>query len=144
MALLFWRTNNDRSYDAVETSEGSFIVVGTSESDDVDVSQPHGDYDIWVVSLSASGQLVWEKSLGGSAYDAANAVILDEEENILVLGHSLSQDYDVSSPLGKADAWLAKLSPTGELLQEFTYGGTAFDLGQISCYTKKCLVVWLQ
>ena len=126
----FGGTNNDRSYDAVETSEGSFIVVGTSESDDVDISQPRGDYDIWVVKLSASGQLVWEKSLGGSAYDGANAVILDNEENILVLGHSLSQDYDVSSPLGKADAWLAKLNPMGELLQEFTYGGTAFDLGR--------------
>ena len=126
----FGGTNNDRSYDAVETSTGSFIVVGTSESYDVDISQPRGDYDVWVVKLSASGQLMWEKSLGGSAYDGANAVALDEEENILVLGHTLSQDQNISSPLGNADAWLAKLSPSGELLQEFTYGGTAFDLGR--------------
>ena len=126
----FGGTNNDRSYDAVETSDGSFIVVGTSESDDVDISQSRGDYDIWVVKLNSSGELLWEKSLGGSAYDGANAVVLDTEENILVLGHTLSQDQDISSPLGNADAWLTKLSPTGELLLEFTYGGTAFDAGR--------------
>ena len=70
----------------------SFIVVGTSESDDVDISDARGDYDVWVIKLNPEGQLLWEKSLGGSAYDGANAVVLDGNENIYILGHTLSQD----------------------------------------------------
>ena len=70
------------------------------------------------------------KSLGGSAYDGANAAAPDTEDNIFVFGHTLSQNVDISSPLGNADAWLAKLNGEGELLKEFTYGGTAFDLGK--------------
>ena len=126
----FGGSNNDRSYDAVETTQEDFILVGTSESNDVDISQARGDYDIWVVKINAAGQMMWEKSLGGSAYDGANAVALDTEDNIFVFGHTLSQNVDISSPLGNADAWLAKLNGEGELLQEFTYGGTAFDLGK--------------
>ena len=72
---------------------------------------------------------MWENHLW-SAYDGANAVALDTEDNIFVFGHTLSQNVDISSPLGNADAWLAKLNGEGELLQEFTYGGTAFDLGK--------------
>ena len=75
------------------------------------------------------------KITGGSAYDGATAVALDTEDNIFVFGHTLSQNVDISSPLGNADAWLAKLNGEGELLQEFTYGGTAFDLGKTSPLT---------
>ena len=53
---LQWRryfggTSNDRSYDAIETQDGNFVVVGSSESQDVDVSNPKGGYDIWVVKI---------------------------------------------------------------------------------------------
>lgn len=126
----FGGTNNDRSYDAVETSQGNYIVVGTSESNDVDISDARGDYDVWVIKLNPEGQLLWEKSLGGSAYDGANAVALDGNENIYILGHTLSQDADISSPIGNADIWLVKLNQGGELLHELTYGGTSFDLGR--------------
>ena len=119
----FGGTNNDRSYDAVETSQGNFIVVGTSESNDVDISDARGDYDVWVIKLNPEGQLLWEKSLGGSAYDGANAVALDVNENIYILGHTLSQDADISSPIGNADIWLVKLNQgvnyyTNSLMEE--------------------------
>ena len=55
---------------------------------------------------------------------------LDGNENIYILGHTLSQDADISSPIGNADIWLVKLNQGGELLHELTYGGTSFDLGR--------------
>lgn len=77
---LVWRryfggTSNDRSYDAIETKEGDFVLVGASESQDVDISDPRGSYDAWIVKLDASGDLIWEHSFGGSNYDGAQAII---------------------------------------------------------------------
>ena len=126
----FGGTNNDRSYDAVQTDEGDFIVVGTSESEDVDISNPHGGYDIWVIKLDPNGQLIWERSFGGSQYDSANAVILDQAQNIYVLGNTFSEDQDISSPLGHSDMWLLSLNQAGQLLSEQTFGGTDFDVGR--------------
>jgi hypothetical protein len=34
------------------TSDGGSVIVGTTESNDIDVSANHGDVDIWVVKLS--------------------------------------------------------------------------------------------
>ena len=126
----FGGTNNDRSYDAVQTDEGDFIVVGTSESEDVDISTPHGGYDIWVIKLDPNGQMIWERSFGGSQYDAANAVTLDQAQNIYVLGNTFSEDQDISSPLGQSDMWLLSLNQAGQLLSEQSFGGSAFDVGR--------------
>ena len=126
----FGGTNNDRSYDAIETSSGDFIVVGISESEDVDISNPHGGYDIWVIKLDQEGNLIWERSFGGSQYDAANAVTLDQGENIYVFGNTFSENQDVSSPLGQSDMWLISLNQNGDLITERSYGGSGFDMGR--------------
>ncbi len=138
---LLWRqyfggTNNDRSYDAIETAKGEFIVVGTSESEDVDISQPKGGYDIWVIKLDKNGRLIWERSYGGEQYDVANAVVLDQQDNIYILGNSFSEDQNVSSPSGSSDFWLLNISQAGNLLSEHSYGGTAFDLGRDLAFDK--------
>lgn len=43
-------TNTDTCYDAVETDDG-FILVGASDSDDVDIKNNKGSYDIWIVKI---------------------------------------------------------------------------------------------
>jgi len=126
----FGGTNNDRSYDAVQTATGDFIVVGTSESEDVDITSSHGGYDIWVIKLDQAGNLIWERSFGGSQYDAANAVQLDAAQNIYIFGNTFSQDQDISSPLGHSDMWLLSINQAGQLLREQSYGGTGFDMGR--------------
>ena len=67
---LEWRryfggTNNDRSYDALQTTDGNFLMVGVSESNDVDISNNKGSYDVWAVMINAEGEMLWEKSFGG-------------------------------------------------------------------------------
>lgn len=132
---LQWRkyfggTNNDRSYAAVEVTGQNYVLVGTSESTDVDIRSPRGGYDIWVVKLDNNGNLLWERSFGGSAADGANAVVYTGDETLVVLGNSFSNDQDISSPLGNSDFWLLTLDLNGTLIAERSYGGTAFDLGR--------------
>ncbi|MCB0466430.1 MAG: hypothetical protein KDC78_12275, partial [Aequorivita sp.] len=71
----FGGTNNDRSYDALETNDGGFLMTGTSESIDFDKTDPKGSYDYWAVRLTANGDLLWTKSFGGEEIDNSYASI---------------------------------------------------------------------
>ena len=126
----FGGTSNDRSYDSVELENGNFVLVGTSESTDVDVTDPRGSYDIWVVTVDTEGNLLWEKSLGGTQADGANAVLEVENGNIVVFGNSFSSDGDIGYSKGSSDFWITTLDSKGKLLSESSFGGSGFDLGR--------------
>ena len=132
---ILWRkyfggTNNDRSYDSVETSDGDFLIVGSSESNDIDISSPKGSYDIWVIKLSSNGDLLWERSYGGSKYETANSIIQSADKKIHILGSTLSNDKNISFQIGSSDFWLLTIDSDGNLLSEQTFGGSNFDKGK--------------
>ena len=132
---ILWRkyfggTNNDRSYDSVETSDGDFLIVGSSESNDIDISSPKGSYDIWVIKLSSNGDLLWERSFGGSKYETANSIIQSADKKIHILGSTLSNDKNISFQIGSSDFWLLTIDSDGNLLSEQTFGGSNFDKGK--------------
>jgi hypothetical protein len=124
----FGGTNNDRSYDALETDDGGFLLVGASESDDFDITDSRGSYDFWVVRVNADGDKLWTKSFGGSEIDVAYAVTKSADGNYILVGDTRSTDQDVSNPLGNADLWVVKFSDNnGAMIWEKTYGGTEFE-----------------
>ena len=139
---LLWRnyyggTNNDRSYDAILTSDGNYLLVGTSESQDVDISQPRGSYDIWVVKISNKGKLLWERSFGGSSYDRAASVIEHPLGNYIIVGQSLSSDGDIIQPKGNSDILLVELNNDGSQSLVKNLGGPTFDSGEDLMPTKQ-------
>jgi hypothetical protein len=125
----FGGTNNDRSYDAIQTLEGNFLLVGTSESDDVDIKNPKGSYDVWVVMVSSSGEMLWENSFGGSLADQASQVIQDAYGHFRIIGSTNSSDKDISLSKGASDVWLITLDPSGGLVGSYNFGGSEFDKG---------------
>ena len=129
---LLWRryfggTNNDRSFGAVEANDGGLVMIGASESDDFDISNPNGSYDVWVVKISAKGDLIWEKSFGGTGIDRAYDVVKTDEGAYVIVGETFSTDGDIFKNNGESDAWLIKVSDKGNLLWERTFGGSDFD-----------------
>ena len=129
---LEWRryyggSNNDRSYDAIETKNGDFILVGATESQDVDVSDPKGGYDFWVLKINRSGELLWERSIGGSGYDTAKAVVETSTGDYLIAGQTYSQDFDILDPKGSSDILFAWVSPEGVLKKTVTIGDRGFE-----------------
>ena len=132
---ILWRkyfggTNNDRSYDSIETADGDFIIVGSSESSDNDISSPKGSYDIWVIKLSSNGDFLWERSYGGSKYETANSIIQSSDKKIHILGSTLSDDKDISFQMGSSDVYLLTIDSDGNLLSGQTFGGSNFDMGK--------------
>ncbi len=113
-------TNRDRAIAISLTSDGGYIVVGESRSDDVDVSSNQGNFDVLVMKFSETGDLQWTQSYGGSGYDLANDVVMTPDGGYLVSGYTTSSDGDIGSSLGATDYWLLKLSSDGGLEWEKT------------------------
>jgi hypothetical protein len=112
------------------TVDGGFIVVGYTESNDGNVSINKGNSDYWIIKIDSVGNLLWEKSYGGSNGEVAYAVIQTNDLGYMVVGESTSNDGDVSSNYGGRDYWVVKLDSLGNLLWEKNYGGSGFDRGK--------------
>ncbi|MFD2725004.1 hypothetical protein [Hyunsoonleella rubra] len=123
-------TFTDTPYDAIQTADNGYIIVGLSDSDDVDISGNKGSYDFWIIKISETGTLIWEKSFGGTQIDEAWGIESTEDGNYLVVGDTRSNDIDVSNNNGGADIFLIKISPNGDLIWEKTFGGNSFDAGR--------------
>jgi len=115
---------------SVETDDNEFIIVGGSDSMDTDISSNIGSYDFWVVKISNTGAIVWEKSFGGDEIDEAWSITKSNDGNFIIAGDTRSNNVDVSNNIGAADLWLIKISTNGELLWEKSIGGTSFDVAR--------------
>lgn len=126
----FGGSNNDRCFTATETSDGSFLLFGYSESGDFDVTDTKGTYDYWMVKIGANGDKIFTKSYGGSEIDQGYGMCKAGSNDFMIVGDSRSVDQDVSNPKGNADLWLVKISGNGNVSWEKSLGGTQFDSGR--------------
>jgi len=118
------------------TADGGFIVTGMSSSRDGDVTGDHGNGDCWMVKLTASGAITWERSVGGVNPDVGNCVKTDRDGNYAVFGFSFSADADVAQNNRSGNAWLFKISTVGGMQWQRSFGGDLPDYGQQLMLTK--------
>lgn len=124
----FGGTNYDLANSIIQTSDGGYAVAGHSASNDGDVSGNHGFDDCWVVKLSSTGAIEWQKSLGGSNTETAYSIIQTSDGGYALAGWSGSNNGDVSGNHGIADYWVVKLSSTGTIQWQKSFGGSYNDL----------------
>ncbi len=127
---FFGGSNNDRSYDTIQTEDGSFLMIGSTESVDFDVTDSQGSYDFWVVKVNPEGTKLWQKSFGGTEIDIAYAIAPTGDGKYVVVGDSRSADGDISTSKGNADLWMIQIDGQGNLLWQKSLGGTGFDTGR--------------
>ncbi|WP_242117338.1 hypothetical protein [Aestuariivivens sediminicola] len=113
-----------------QTADNDYIIVGFSDSNDVDISNNQGSYDFWIIKISETGDLIWEHSFGGSEIDEAWGIIASGDGNYLIVGNTRSNDKNVTQNKGAADLWLIKINDDGNLLWKKCLGGSNFDQGQ--------------
>ncbi|MBL0128927.1 MAG: hypothetical protein IPP83_16070 [Flavobacteriales bacterium] len=51
------------------TADGGYVMVGQTQSNDLEVSGNHGGWDVWVVKFDADLGLQWQQCYGGSLHD---------------------------------------------------------------------------
>lgn len=103
-------SNWDRCYCVEPTQNGGYILTGTTTSYDGDLTEAFGGYDVWIIELTQTGEIIWQKSLGGTGNDKAYGVIQTTDEGFVICGESNSMTGDVSDNLGNEDFWIVKLS----------------------------------
>jgi len=125
---------------AVDSTGNAYVTGGTTSTDFPTLSpvQPAnaGSTDVFVAKLNPTGSaLLYSTYLGGSAFDRGNGIAVDGSGSPYVTGETNSIDFPTSNPVqpasgGLADAFVAKLNPTGSALVYSTYlGGTDDDVG---------------
>jgi hypothetical protein len=108
--------------DIQQTSDGGYIAVGRSLSSNGNISNYNGGVG-WVVKLSSTGTLQWEKSLGNNLYVGLESV--KEKSGGYVIAGSIYGDiygYPTSS-----NYWIIKINNSGTLIWEKTMGGSEID-----------------
>lgn len=119
----FWEVSN--------TNDGGFVFAGYTTSQDGDVSGNHGQGDAWIVKLNSSGDIQWQKCLGGTKMDLARSVIQTSDGGYIMAGYTYSNDGDITHHNGTtatADVWIVKLNNTGQIEWQKNYGGTSLDM----------------
>jgi hypothetical protein len=111
-----------------QVSDGGYIIAGWTLSNDDDVSGLHGSYDYWIIKISGSGDIQWQKCYGGSYWDEAHSIIQTSDGGYIFAGWSSSFNGDVTSNHGQADYWVVKIDPLGVIEWEKSYGGSYEDI----------------
>jgi len=129
---------------AVDAS-GSAYITGITYSTDFPTLNPYqssyqGNSDFFITKLSSTGnELLYSTYLGGSdgeeSDDWLNSIAVDDFGCVYVIGSTYSTDFPTFNPYqssnhGENDAFITKLSSTGNNLIYSTYmGGSAIEYG---------------
>lgn len=123
----------EQSTNVIETTDGGYIVGGSSNSnisgDKVDDSK--GGYDYWIVKLSPSGTIDWQKTIGGALDDKLAKIRITNDGGYILCGTSNSPASGDKSEnaRGASDVWLVKIDGDGNVQWDKTIGGSGIDSG---------------
>jgi len=106
--------NVDRARSIIKTPDGEYIVVGlkTLMPNESILNQS------WVIKLSNTGELLWERLLGENLKGAAIKVIMLSDGNYLVASERETTSTDVA---------LTKITMQGEVIWDRIYGGNGIN-----------------
>ncbi len=79
-------SDDDRGREIIQTQDGGYAIVGTSASDDFDLTENNGSQDFWIAKLDAHGNISWQKSFGFQGDDMGLAVIQTSDSGYLITG----------------------------------------------------------
>jgi len=97
-----------------ETSDGGYIVVGTSYSYGV------GWGDVYLIKTNINGDMLWTKTYGGTDYDSGSSVVQTSDEGYIIAGVTWSFGENV---------YVIKINEKGDTLWTRTYGGADYEEG---------------
>jgi hypothetical protein len=103
----------------VETSDGGYFVGGYSDSDvSGDKTDPtNGQRDFWPLKLDSSGNIIWQKSIGGSLVDRPQAAFQTADGGFIMGGFSTSgiSGDKTQANQGVTDNWIVKFDDSGNV-----------------------------
>ncbi|MGB9177925.1 MAG: SBBP repeat-containing protein, partial [Pyrinomonadaceae bacterium] len=131
---------------AVDASGNAYVAGETGSANFPTANAIQGTYgggfkDAFITKINSAGSaFVYSTYLGGTIFDAAQAITIDSTNNVYITGRSTSPDYPVVNPIQGvysggpgADAIVTKINAAGTALVYSTYlggsGGNGFTAG---------------
>ena len=87
-----------------------------------------GNSDFWLLSLDLDGNLITERSYGGTDFDLGRDLAVNHTQHLWLTGYSRSSDIDLSKNQGDNDVALFYMDQNQFPLQHFNLGGSRQDL----------------
>ncbi|MCD4818721.1 MAG: T9SS type A sorting domain-containing protein [Candidatus Cloacimonetes bacterium] len=109
---IFGGDQNDFSIIGQQTSDGGFIIIGTTESFGI------GMQDFWLIKTDENGNEEWNQTYGSIENDRAQYVEQTADGGFILTGGTGNLEDD------HQDFWLIKTDEYGNMEWEQTYGGT--------------------
>ena len=102
-----------------QLSDGGTVLVGLTNSNDGDIDKKFyhdpvpfqdGGGDAWLVKIKATGEIVWQKTIGGSSKDEFLALQSVKDGGFIAAGYTNSVDGDLKNikSVFSREAWLVK------------------------------------
>lgn len=122
--------------DIAVDADGNMLVTGITPATDFPTVNPvqtdRPGFDAFVAKISADGQtLLYATYLGGAGSDEGHGIAVDADGAAYVAGETSSSDFPTFNPFqgdqGVSDAFVVKLSPTGQLVYATYLGGANSD-----------------
>ncbi|MBL7746969.1 MAG: hypothetical protein JNM19_06050 [Chitinophagaceae bacterium] len=119
----------DRLASVVQGANQSVIIVGHTASNDGIFSTLHTGFgpDVLLSKLDSNGNVVWNKTLGGTNWDGMYAVIRKfRDDRYVVVTKTASTDGDVVNPYpaGSQHLWIFMINEAGTILWQKVHRDT--------------------
>ncbi len=136
----------ERANDIEIDSEDNIIITGYTSSVDFPTANAYqdehaGNYDMFLTKVNSSGEnIIFSTFFGGSGNDDGYGIALDNHDDILLTGETLSTDYpnyfDYNcTGSGNTEGFISKFAKNGTLTFSTVFGGSGLDLGvEIASY----------
>jgi len=133
-------SGSDYANSIIQNSQGDYIIAGTTASHDESLNN-HGGEDAYIIKLSSSGNIIWQKCFGGSRNEYASSIIQTKDGGYIFTGVTNSTDGDVLGyhpdttatsdtilgPYHNSDVWVVKLDTSGKIQWQKCLGGAKND-----------------
>ncbi|MBL0060243.1 MAG: hypothetical protein IPP40_01800 [bacterium] len=109
----FGGSNSDACQSIEQTNDGGYVLVGQT------LSFGAGDWDIWLVKISGSGDFLWSRTYGTIRDEIGYSVCQTSDGGFAVAGHYNAGDYQF---------YLVKTNSAGTQMWARSYGGAGYDV----------------
>jgi protein involved in ribonucleotide reduction len=120
----FGGSGNDYAKSITTTTDGGYVFVGHTDSNNEEFITNKGKVDFWVVKIDGSGNKIWSKTFGGTENDNARSIVAQLDGTLIVAGTTTSNNGDIKNTYGGSDVLVIKLSGEGNIIWTKTYGYT--------------------
>ena len=122
-------------------SQGNILLTGIAAAGDLATDGAYqeehagGASDAFLAKFDTTGALVYLTFLGGASTEWGNDLALDNEDNVVITGFTMSDDFPILNSyqderVQDSDMFITKLTPDGQSVVFSTYmGGSSTDIG---------------